>query len=48
MIGLPIILFLQNTKQYYMKKKKCALALNIDVPDKADIKLASLNCCIVG
>ena len=26
----------------------CMLALAIDVLAKADIKLASLNCCIVG
>ena len=31
-----------------MQKKMCKLALTIDVPAKADIKLASLNCCIVG
>ena len=29
-------------------KKNNMLSLTIDVPAKADIQIASLNCCIVG
>ena len=39
-------------KKMYLRSNEgeimCTLALNIDVPAKADIKLASLNCYIVG
>ena len=31
-----------------MRQKICTLTLTIDVPAKADIKLVSLTCCIVG
>ena len=31
---------------HMIAKNMCVLALTIDVPAKADIKFASLNCCI--
>ena len=38
-------------KKHYLRSNKCEkmrACLTIDVPAKADIKLASLNCCTVG